>query len=208
MFSDFLLQREPITCLSRLVGRSFFFLFFFAVAVKEEGICYTVGSLREGCLTLWDLNPSWLQQRMRRVWCGFVETDWTSSYLLCKAYLNALAVMSVFFFFLIADVKSKLFFFKTNSTKELREHNFFYTSKSKRAGLSFRATNNEGQFPFHKFCVSPNSPANEVFPGFFKVKSNELFHHEATAVSDGNSWPNTYSCWDRSSQFSPFMTKL
>lgn len=113
-----------------------------------------------------------------------------------------------FFFFLIADVKSKLFFFKTNSTKELREHNFFYTSKSKRAGLSFRATNNEGQFPFHKFCVSPNSPANEVFPGFFKVKSNELFHHEATAVSDGNSWPNTYSCWDRSSQFSPFMTKL
>lgn len=32
--------------------KEFFFFFFFAVAVKEEGICYTVGSLREGCLTL------------------------------------------------------------------------------------------------------------------------------------------------------------
>lgn len=186
----------------------FFFVFFLLLRLRRKGFAIQ-----------WDHweRDAWLYEILihhdcSRGWGGFDVALWRQTELPLICYARLTWMLSLwwvfFFFFLIADVKSKLFFFKTNSTKELREHNFFYTSKSKRAGLSFRATNNEGQFPFHKFCVSPNPPANEVFPGFFKVKSNELFHHEATAVSDGNSWPNTYSCWDRSSQFSPFMTKL
>lgn len=61
---------------------------------------------------------------------------------------------------------------------------------------------------FHSInLVSPNSLLNEVSPRDFRVQTNELIHHEATGVHDGNSWPNTYSCWDCSSPFSLFMTK-
>lgn len=41
---------------------------------------------------------------------------------------------------------------------------------------------------FHSInLVSPNSLLNEVSPRDFRVQTNELIHHEATGVHDGNS---------------------
>lgn len=105
--------------------------------------------------------------------------------------------------------KLKIFFSSYNNTytwKRLWLYTTWLTMLKSKKNLT--AEGHLIEAIFHSInLVSPNSLLNEVSPRAFRVQTNELIHHEATGVHDGNSWPNTYSCWDCSSPFSLFMTK-
>lgn len=174
---------------------------FFAVVVNE-GMCYTGITERKRCLTLWDLNPSWLHQRMRRVWCGFGGTDCTSSLFLIQDLPEIPRCVE----FYLTRGKTVLTLFKQRHA-QLRKITSITCCKI--AGLVLVSKLQLMRVNFHSInFVSPNSPLDWIFSRFLQVQANELFHHEGTAVNVGNSWPNTYSCWDWSSRLSLFITKL
>lgn len=105
--------------------------------------------------------------------------------------------------------KLKIFFSSYNNTctwKRLWLYTTWLTMLKSKKNLTAEGHLIEAIF-YSINLVSPNSLLNEVSPRDFRVQTNELIHHEATGVHDGNSRPNTYSCWDWSYPFSLFMTK-